>query len=94
MTTGNVHEEMYETARRRVIAKTTYWGVVGLWAVLAVVEVAIWSLTTPGGYFWPMWPISGTLVAAIAWGVPLYVRRPVVSATRIQAEMARMRAEN
>jgi hypothetical protein len=93
MATANVHDEMYETARRRVIAKTAFWGVVALWAVLAVVQVAIWFLTTPGGYFWPAWPVAGTLVAAIAWGVPLSARRPAVSGARIQAEMARMRAE-
>jgi O-antigen/teichoic acid export membrane protein len=94
MATATVHEKIYETARRRVIAKTAYWGVVGLWVVLAVVQVTIWFLTTPGGYFWPAWPILATSIAAIAWGVPLYARRPVVSDTRIRAEMARMRAEN
>jgi polyferredoxin len=86
--------EPYELARRRVIAKTVYTGVVGLWALLAVLQIAIWYLTTPGGYFWPAWPILGTIIAAIAWGVPIYARRPVVSERRIQAEMARMRGNN
>jgi hypothetical protein len=84
-------DESREHARRRVIAKTVYAGVVCLWAALAVIEIVIWSVTTPGGYFWPAWPILGTLIAAVAWGIPLYARRPVVSERRIQAEMARMR---
>ncbi len=83
--------QTYELARRRVIAKTAYRGALAVWAVVAVMQVAIWYLTTPGGYFWPAWPILGTALAAIAWGVPVYARRPAVSESRIQAEMARMR---
>jgi hypothetical protein len=83
--------ETYDLARRRVIAKTVYAGVVAFWAALAVVQIAIWYLTTPDGYFWPAWPILGTLIATIAWGIPTYARRPAVSERRIQAEMARMR---
>lgn len=29
-------------------------------ALLAVLLVAIWAFTAPGGYFWPIWPILGT----------------------------------
>lgn len=30
------------------------------WLSLVVLLVTIWALTTPGGYFWPIWPILGT----------------------------------
>lgn len=30
------------------------------WLGLCVLLVGIWLLTTPGGYFWPVWPILGT----------------------------------
>ncbi|MUK02676.1 hypothetical protein GM708_12490 [Vibrio cholerae] len=83
----------YELARRRVIAKTIYKGVVGLWLLLAVAQTAIWYLTTPAGYFWPAWPILAMVVAAVAWGVPTYTRRPAVLEHRIQAELARMRGD-
>ncbi|MCC9145206.1 MULTISPECIES: hypothetical protein [unclassified Arthrobacter] len=83
----------YEIARRRVIAKTVYKGVVGLWIVLAAVQIAIWYFTTPGGYFWPAWPILGILIAAVAWGIPIYTRRPAVSDRRVQAELARMQGD-
>ena len=26
--------------------------------------ITIWALTTPGGYFWPIWPMLG-------WGIPV-----------------------
>ena len=91
MSTSN---ESYEIARRRVIAKTVYKGVVALWLLLAVLQVGIWYFTTPGGYFWPVWPILGTLVAAVVAGIPTYSRRPAISDHRIKAELARMRRDN
>lgn len=30
------------------------------WLALAALLIGIWLLTTPGGYFWPVWPILGT----------------------------------
>lgn len=30
------------------------------WLALVALLVAIWALTTPGGYFWPVWPALGT----------------------------------
>ncbi len=87
-------DDAYQVARRRVIAKAVYKGVVALWTLLAVVQIAIWYFTTPSGYFWPAWPILGTLIAAIAWGIPTYARPPAVSEDRIQAELARMRDDD
>ncbi|MCC9204566.1 hypothetical protein [Arthrobacter sp. zg-Y769] len=83
--------ESYELARRRVIAKTAYKGLVGLWLLLAVLQIAIWYFTTPGGYFWPAWPVLGTLLAAVVAGIPIYAGRPAISDRRIEAELARMR---
>ncbi|UWX95936.1 hypothetical protein N2K95_09520 [Arthrobacter zhaoxinii] len=83
--------ESYDLARRRVIAKTIYKGVVGLWLLLAVLQIVIWYFTTPGGYFWPVWPILGTLAAAVIAGIPVYAGRPAVSDRRIEEELARMR---
>jgi len=91
MSTSN---DDYQLARRRVIAKTVYKSVVALWAVLGLTQVTIWYLTTPGGYFWPAWPIAASVIAAIAWGIPTYARRPVISESHIQAELSRMRADN
>jgi hypothetical protein len=45
----------------------------GGYAVVIVMLVVIWLLTTPGGYFWPIWPMLG-------WGVAVALhalaRRP------------------
>lgn len=84
--------DLYQAARQRVIAKTTYTWVFAALAVIAAVQVVIWYLTTPEGYFWPVWPIIGMLIAALAWGIPLFGRHGGVSEERVQAEVARMRA--
>jgi hypothetical protein len=31
----------------------------GVWGVLSIFFVLLWLLTTPSGYFWPIWPILG-----------------------------------
>ena len=85
--------ELRRRARARVIAKTVYLAVVAGWVVLGVVQIAIWFLTTPGGYFWPVWPILGTAVAAVAWGIPTFAPFPAISERRIDAEVARLRAQ-
>lgn len=47
-------------ARAAARARRTLPGHVASWLGLAALLVGIWLLTTPGGYFWPVWPILGT----------------------------------
>ena len=44
----------HEQARRALPAH------VRSWLALVVLLVTVWALTTPGGYFWPVWPALGT----------------------------------
>jgi len=46
--------------RRDVRAHAASYGLVML------LLVAIWFFTTPGGYFWPIWPILGWGIAVVA----------------------------
>lgn len=50
-------EAVLQAAR---LARRTLPGHVLSWLALAALLVAIWALTTPTGYFWPVWPILGT----------------------------------
>lgn len=38
---------------------------VACWLRLVALFVGIWLVTTPGGYFWPIWPILGTGVGLL-----------------------------
>jgi len=40
--------------------------------------VIIWALTTPGGYFWPVWPMLG-------WGIGLAAHGPAARCTESSA---------
>lgn len=45
-------EEVYEVAKKRVKAKKDFYGHIGAWAIVNIVLVIVWALTTPGGYMW------------------------------------------
>jgi len=47
-------------ARERAEARRDLPGHAVRWLALVALLVAIWALTTPGGYFWPVWPALGT----------------------------------
>lgn len=81
-----------QRARTLVIAKTVYKGVVVLWVIGAAAMLAIWQITTPDAYFWPIWPILGMTVAGIIWGLALYGRFPFkVSESRVDEELVRLK---
>jgi len=46
--------------RQRELARRALPGHARAWLALVLLLVAIWALTTPGGYFWPVWPALGT----------------------------------
>lgn len=47
---------------------------VGIMAVLTLLLVAIWAITTPGGYPWFLWAFIGLAVPPIAHGIILLAR--------------------
>lgn len=56
-------------ARQRESARRALPAHVGGWLALVTLLVVVWAVTTPGGYFWPIWPALGTgscLVGQIA----------------------------
>ena len=64
--TQRTHDELLRLAKRRVILKKALrWHVIIFIAVNALLCV-IYFLTTPDGYFWPMWSLFG-------WGIGLIV---------------------
>ncbi|MBL0888514.1 2TM domain-containing protein [Myceligenerans indicum] len=87
--------QLERRARALVIAKTVYKAVVAFWALAIAGMVLIWVLTTPGGYFWPVWPALGMGIAALAWGLALYGRFPFrVRPEDVEREMERLRRDN
>jgi signal transduction histidine kinase len=49
-------------------------------AAIALTLIVVWALTTPDGYFWPIWPLlSLALVVGIPGWVVLVLERPEIS---------------
>lgn len=60
--------ERVKRRRRRHYRWSDDWGFsphVRVYLDVMVLLVAIWLMTTPGGYFWPMWP-------ALGWGICVF----------------------
>lgn len=81
-------------ARRVVIARSIYKGVMSIWVIVAIGLIAIWYLTTPNGYFWPIWPITTMAVAATIWGLVEYGKSPFrVTERQVEREFQKLKAE-
>jgi Domain of unknown function (DUF1707)/2TM domain len=53
---------------KRAAAKANLLRSVLWFGMVSVVLIVIWAMTNFGGYFWPVWPILGFMVA-IAWQI-------------------------
>jgi hypothetical protein len=56
------HEAALEAAS---LARKTLPAHIRSWLMLVALFVGIWALTTPGGYFWPVWPAMGTGICLV-----------------------------
>ena len=80
--------ELRERALTQIRKKHEFHAHVAAYALVNAMLVAIYFLTDPGGFFWPVFPILG-------WGIGLFFHGwDVYSATpteeRIRKEMARL----
>jgi len=65
------NEKIMKLAKKRVALKKSITIHLMIYVVINIFLVAIYYLTTPGGYFWPIWSIVG-------WGVGLLIHGLVV----------------
>ncbi len=83
-------EERRQRAIRRVEAKRSFRMHLAVYVVVNAFLVFIWGTTSPGDYFWPIWPMAG-------WGIGLAFHAWAtfglrsISETEIQREMERDR---
>ena len=71
MSNDKINEEIMKLAKKRVILKKSLLIHLMIYIIINALLLAIYFLTTPGGYFWPIWSISG-------WGVGLIIHGIVV----------------
>lgn len=82
------YDEARRSAYKRVKARRDLAGHAVAYVVVNAFLVVVWWITSPNGYFWPIWVIAG-------WGVGLllniwdvYGRRPITP-DDIEREMRR-----
>jgi hypothetical protein len=84
-------DELREQAIARVKAKDALRSLIGSWVLVTVIVLFVYYFTSPGDYFWPIWPILGVgfAVASQAWR--LYRSGPDNREARIQAEIDKLK---
>ena len=58
-------DELLKLAKRRVILKKAAQWHVALFLIVNAFLCVIYYLTTPSGYFWPLWSIAGWGIAVV-----------------------------
>lgn len=58
------HQHPMAHPKGAVVRKAMWHAHLWSYAAVNLMLVVIWALTTPGGYFWPVWPMMG-------WGLGL-----------------------
>jgi hypothetical protein len=86
-------DQLRGMAKRRLKARRAFWEYLVMWAGVSALCTGIW-FTTSGvvSYFWPIWPILGIGIGAIAtaWAAYGPVRRPITD-DDIEREVSRIR---
>lgn len=84
--------DIRDEARKRLKARNDFKVMLAIFAVVTIILVAIWFLTTGGdGYFWPIWPIFGFIIAGVFAGLDAYgITRRYITESDVDAEVERM----
>ena len=86
-------DEIYEVAKKRVKAKKEFYGNLGAWAVVNILLVIIWALTTPGGYMWFLWPLCIWGFFVLVHFIQVFVFKPKPDKAAIEKEAEKIRRE-
>lgn len=83
--------ELRTLAEKSLKKKGDFWRYICVYLGVNALLVGIWWISSPGGYFWPAWPMLGMAVAIPIIGFDAYgpgASGP--SEDKIQAEMKRL----
>jgi hypothetical protein len=89
------NEELRKVATKRLKARRDFYNFLGIWLGVSLIVTAVWALTSPGDYFWPIWPIGGMGIAAFFIGLDAFgPNRGVITEEAIDQEVARISRSN
>lgn len=85
-------QEIRKIAAKQLKKQADFRQYLWVWAGVSLLLTAIWFLTTPGEYFWPVWAMLGMGIGALFAGIDAYSRNPkVITEEQIDAEVNRLK---
>lgn len=82
--------ELREHALKHLKKKRDFWGHLLLYVMVNTFLVVVWAVTTPGVFFWPIFPIVGWGVGVVANAWDAF-RSDDFSEAQVRREMERLR---
>ncbi|MFN5058312.1 MAG: 2TM domain-containing protein [Chloroflexota bacterium] len=80
--------------RKRLKKQQEFKQYLSVWLGVSVLVTVIWFITTPTGYFWPVWPIFGMGIGAFFQWREAYGEPPrEITDADIDAEIQRIREQ-
>lgn len=86
-------QELRRFAEKSLKKKSDFRQYMFVYAVVSLITSGIWFITTPTGYFWPVWVIFGMGIGALFAGLDAYGKlggKPITSLD-VDAEVERLR---
>jgi hypothetical protein len=85
-------EELRVIAKKRLKKQAEFKRYLWTWLGVSALTSAIWFITSPGGYFWPVWVIFGMGVGALFNGIDAYGKKPnIITDSDVDAEVERLK---
>jgi len=72
MTTPAEDATLRKFAEKSIKRKKDFREYLVVYAVVSIITTGIWYLTTPTGYFWPVWVFFGMGIGAVFAGLDAY----------------------
>ena len=89
MTIDDTRDALRERAVKRLKKRRDFYGHILVYLLVNTFLVVIWAVTTPGGFFWPVFPLVGWGIGVVmnAWDVYVADEVDEVDEEKIQREM-------
>lgn len=85
-------DELRLVAKKRLKKQADFKRYLWTWAGVSILCSAIWLITSPTEYFWPVWVIFGMGVGALFSGIEAYGKAPkVITDEQVDAEVQRLK---
>ena len=86
-------QDLRDFARKRLKKQQEFKQYLGVWVGVSILVSGIWFLTSPDGFFWPMWVIFGMGVGALFSGIDAYGpgQKKLITEADVDAEVERLR---